>query len=362
MLKTTCALLVIGCLPRLTPTLKLGPPTGEPDEWATALSEISAPRISLTQSSSKAITTFGTEMSYNATKKRLAVLLVGTVKHMLFKTKLENVVEPARARGWDVDVFMEIVGLGGDSGVVYIPVANSTMEDSAHKSASELIASFKESLDMRGARLVHGVVLEEDYIVAEDVKSVKDLYRFGTYDPVKSSFGQNVLRRFKGLQTLMNVAIATNDYDFVLVTRDTDLWLDKLDLSKFPDIKHPAVFTKNCKTFDFGTGAVNDKTFLFTGTGAEKVLPHVYGDFFNATYHVLDGSANAETYWYRYITEVHGVESLPTISSDIPTADATWLSVNGKEELCVKGDYLCLELKSTCAYPICPNTTVFWSP
>jgi len=42
--------------------------------------------------------------------------------------------------------------------------------------------------------------------------------------------GQTVLHRSKVLQNLMSVDTATNDNDIVFVTRDSDLWLQKLNL------------------------------------------------------------------------------------------------------------------------------------
>lgn len=149
--------------------------------------------------------------------------------------------------------------------------------------------------------------------------------------------GQNVLKRFKGLQTLMNVAAATRDYDLVLVTRDTDLWLHELDLSLFSNQNGPTVFTKACKSWH----GVNDKTFLFSGSAAKTVLSHVFDDFFNESHHVLDNTLNAEVYWHRFITQVHGVQSLPISPASIPTEDVFWRSTTGGAEMCVNGKYLC---------------------
>lgn len=320
-------------------------PNGEPEDWATANAEIVALRNPLSK-----LSLFPAQKSYNrATKKRIAILLTGLQKNMLVKTKLENVIEPVRAQGWDVDVFMEIVGLGSESGTPYKPVQDSTTGDSAQRTANELLTLFRQNLEMRGARLVHGVVLETDYNVTGDLQSAKDLARIHQYNPFNSVTGQNVLRRFKGLQTLMNVATATNDYDFVLVTRDTDLWLHELDLGLFSDAKDLTVFTKACREY-FG---VNDKTFLFTGAAAKAILLHVYDDFFNDRYSVLDYTFNAEEFWRKLITEVHDVHSLPTNPLHIPTTDAVWRFKNGSKELCVKKEYLCQALGSESETPIC---------
>lgn len=319
---------------------------GDPEEWLTARAEVRALRNTLYEP---------VPYPNKVANKKLAVLITGLQQHFLVKTKLNHVVEPARDQGWEVDVFMEIVGLGADSGAVWVPVTNSVTEDAAQGSADELLILFKQALELRGARLVHGRVLQSDYNVTDDLKSTQDFNRMSQYNPYGSGgaaiFGQNVLKRFKGLQALMNVASASNDYDSVLVTRDTDFWLHDLDLDSFsPEMgTGSTVFTKACLQF----GGLNDKTFLFRGDASKEILSHVYDDFFKEEYHVLDHQSNAETYWGALVTKVHGVKSTQIDPSHLPTTDATWRLSNGAESMCVKPFYLCPELESDNLTPLC---------
>jgi hypothetical protein len=327
----------------------------EPAEWLTARAEVRALRNSLYEPVP------GKRKVANKTKRSLAVLITGLQKHLLVKTKLEHIVEPARDDGWEVDVFMEIVGLGAESNASWVPVKDSATEQDAEGSADELLTLFKQNLELRGARLVHGRVLQSDYNVIDDLKMAQDFKRMSQYNPYGKNrwgrttrtaiFGQNVLKRLKGLQTLMNVASASNDYDAVLVTRDTDFWLHDLDLDFFaPEMGAVStVFTKACLQWL----GIHDKTFLFTGDASKEILSHVYDDFFKEEYHDLDYTRNAEQYWGAVVTNVHGVISTPIHPTNLPTTDAFWRLTNGVESMCVKGKYLCPELESENANALC---------
>jgi len=230
-------------------------------------------------------------------------------------------------------------------------------------------------LGIRGAHLVHGNLLQADYDLTGDLASAQGLAglgRMSQYSPFSNNdsvlsqnhqefvlkdsvIGQAVLKRFKGLQNLMSVATATSDYDFVLVTRDSDLWLHKLDLDSFVGEAlqdDPVVYTKACLQW---LGGVNDKTFLFSGLASKRILPTLYNDFFNETHHALDNSRNAELYWKQLITRVHSVRSRPQHPSRIPTADALWRLVDGSKQLCVKRKYFCKEFTAENTAPMCPQ-------
>jgi hypothetical protein len=298
--------------------------------------------------------------SLGAANKTLAVFLTGLQKNLIIDNKLKNVVEPVRAQGWDVDVFMDIVGIQPRPGKAWSPIQNEAMEDSVEGMASDLLSLFKKNLEKRGARLVHGVVQKTDYNIEDDLKAASNLsglHRMYEYNPfnqhdhLKARTGQAVLKRFKALQTLMSIAAATREYDFVLVTRDTDLWLRELDLGHFAPVNDgPTVFTKGCKMYK----GVNDKTFVFTGDASKAVLSRIYDNFFEERYSVLNKCKSAEQYWSRLIKKVHHVHSLPLQPSYIPTADAHWRSTNGSKEICVKIRYLCTwQLEAFVQAPMC---------
>jgi len=343
-------LLIISFSPHIAHCLRLNVSSnGEPQDWAT-YAEMSALRNSLSKGA------LFPRQSYQASNKTIAVFLTGLQKNMLVESKLKFVVEPARAEGWDVDVFMEIAGLGTGSGVAWEHFGDLTTEDFVRGNTSDWLSLFEENLNMRGARLVHGLVRKTDYNVTGDLEAGTNLRRMMHYNPFskthkrEAAVGQNVLKRFKGLQRLMTIAAAIKDYDFVLVTRDTDLWLRELDLSVLPNPTGSTVFTKACKTWN----GVNDKTFLFSGDAAKSVLLHVYDDFFNETYHVLDNTKNAEEFWHKLITQVHGVQSLPIRPASIPTVDAFWRFRNGSKEICVNAKYRCQgDLLSERTMPMC---------
>lgn len=171
-------ILVIICSPRITHCLRSNiPSNGEPLEWATAYAEISALRNYLKNGENF------TRKSYEAKNKTIAVLLTGLQKNLLVETKLKHVVEPSRAQGWDVDVFMEIAGLGTESGVAWEQIANLTTEDFVEGKATDLLTLFEKGLNMIGARLVHGSVLKADYNVRGELHAAKNLGRLLRYSP-----------------------------------------------------------------------------------------------------------------------------------------------------------------------------------
>ncbi|CAK0857694.1 unnamed protein product [Prorocentrum cordatum] len=148
---------------------------------------------------------------------------------------------------------------------------------------------------------------EADYDLTGDLASAQGLAglgRMSQYSPFSNNdsvlsqnhqefvlkdsvIGQAVLKRFKGLQNLMSVATATSDYDFVLVTRDSDLWLHKLDLDSFVDALWRLV--DGSKQL-----CVKRKYFCkeFTAENTVLRLSQLTGDRFELTVYASGGSAD----------------------------------------------------------------------
>lgn len=284
-------------------------------------------------------------------RPKLAVLTVGLADRLLLASKIHALLEPTVAKGWDVDLYVSMVGKGRNNASTFTPVKNNVSAQEAEH--LETVDAIKASASTGGWTLrfceLNSDVLEVDSSIRSNITRIR------LFPPASSEVGKNILRRYKATELLMHQLQDVEkahgfSYDFVLLTKDDDHWLGHLDISTFVAVsdqpKH--VFSKNCQQW----GGVNDKTLLFSRQAAEAVLPRLYSDFW------MDeptlNTANSEQFLDELL-KIRGVESLPVELYRLPTCDSTWVKrEDGTLYLCQKEMYMCRKLWG-CGAPELPT-------
>jgi len=288
-------------------------------------------------------------------KPKLAVLIAGLAERLVLAPKIRVLIEPMAATGWDVELYLSVVGMGKGSRKAWHPIENN---ESAVVAENLGTMAAVQTMAEAGGWTIRFCELDGD---SQEVSSSfpRDMpVRLSLYPPASNEIGMNVLRRFKTTEQLMHkvqdVEKANGfSYDFVLVTKDDDHWLRPLDISRFlaqPTPHNTTVYSKNCLNW----GGVNDKTLLFGRQAAEAVLPRLYSDFWMETPDLVTN--NIETLW-RGIFKIRDVISWPVDFELLPTCDSIYLrGDNGMPYLCQKSCYMCKE------YALLPTDRRFEQP
>lgn len=282
-------------------------------------------------------------LSSEHNSQRVAVLIAGCRDRLIWKSKVERVVEPLILQGFHVDFFLDLVEADQQSNSVFSPIPGST-------DAQIDFDHLNKTLTDAGARLAHlhlhgRLDVEKDYPTQEYIE--KHLRgRIWSYSPFSngvghsmfpSGVGRNILRRFKATASLMESVEReerqSGAYGYVLWAKDDGYWLNSLRMSSFarPGDQN-MVFSQNCLTF----GGINDRSLLFGRKAAGAMLMHVYSDFFQKEKPL--NSFNSEAYWLM-LSKLYGVTSV-TVE---PTALASLNSA-------IKNGTLCQRQICTAAY------------
>jgi len=272
-------------------------------------------------------------------KPKLAVLIVGLADRLVLAPKIPTVIQPSVAKGWDVDLYVSVVGKGNGSTAAWHPIDNNeSAEIAEHLETEDAIKALASS----GGWTVRLCELNTESLEVASSIPRNMPSRLQSYLPNVTEVGKNILRRFKAIELVMHHLQDMEraygfSYDFVLVTKDDEHWLGSLNISTFfADSNHSRrVFTKECLQW----WGVNDKTLLFGRQAAEAVLPRLYSDFW------MDDPAlntvNTETFWAA-LFKIRGVESWPVEFHRLPTCDSIYLKrEDGTPYLCQKQWYMC---------------------
>jgi len=282
-------------------------------------------------------------------RPKLAVLIVGLADRLMLATKIKHVIEPLAASGWDVELFISVVGMGQGSKVAWVHVPHSLSALSVeHFEVVDVIQALAErgKWTLRYCDLDSGV---PDVMASIPIHSRPP--RLWQYPPPEDETGLNVLRRFKAIEFLMKQVQAAErngnfTYDFLLLTKDDDHWLGPLDMgSFFRDANHVhRVYSKNCLVWD----GINDGTLLFGRQAAEAVLPRLFRDFWMQRPELE--TYNSEGFW-KGILQVRQVDSTPVDFARLPTCNSAYVpGMDGKSHLCLKRRYMCEGLPTTEAF------------
>lgn len=271
---------------------------------------------------------------------RLAVLIPGLEDRFLYATKAHQVVAPAVAAGYAVDVYASMVASGYVNSGRFRPAVSGAIvnPEVANGSSRERLS---EALRGVGGNLAAFFLLPTALEVESSFPA--DPPRRLTQYPVDSSeVGKNVMRRFKAIESLMAAMVQAEaasgaGYSFVLLTRDDDFWLGPLDLPSFaadPDSAN-RVYSKGCKNWD----GINDKTLLFGRQAAGRVLGRIYGGFWTRDESLT--TYNVEMFLQNFV-KLQNVTSVPVEFKRLPTCDSVYVKgPGGGPALCQKGFYLC---------------------
>jgi len=272
-------------------------------------------------------------------RPKLAVLIAGRADRLVLAPKIRHVMEPVAAKGWDVDLYVSVVGMDKGSHKAWAPIPNNVSAVVAER--LESVAAI-QTLATAGSWAIRFCELDGD---SQEVVVPKDPpRRLSLYPPSETEVGLNVLRRFKATEQLMHKVKDVEmehgfSYDFVLLTKDDDHWLGPLDISRFQsNPTHPNdVYFKDCLRFS----GVNDKTLLFGRRAAEAVLTRLYSDFWEPRREFVTG--NIEHFWRNFLV-VNGADMRPASFSLLPTCDSIYVKGDdGTPYLCQKKFYMCKE-------------------
>jgi len=274
------------------------------------------------------------------TRPKLAVLIAGLADRLVLLPKIHVVLNPIVSSGWDVDLYLSVVGAGNGSKAVWHAIENSTSAVLAEK--LHTMADVQSLATAGGWTIRFGELDADSQEVASSFPDDPVPDRLTLYPPTESEIGMNVLRRFKTTEQLMRKIQEVEEvnhfsYDFVLVTKDDDHWLGPLDMGWFLAVPEhdQAVFSKDCLEFN----GINDKTLLFGRTAAERVLPRLYTDFWNPNFDLE--TDNIETLWLALVY-TKGARSSPVSLEKMPTCDSVYVQrKHGLPYLCQKECYMC---------------------
>lgn len=262
-------------------------------------------------------------------KGRIAVFVVGFQNHLVMQSKVKNIVGEQARRGWDVDFYVRIESNAARA-------LNRT--GAGGIAAANFSSQIRNMIEHAGGTLVHMDLLDKKEEVDEDFPANKTT-RLGKYSPYTSETGKNVLRRFKSIEALVEIAVNRAYYNFVLVTKDDEHWLGVFKLrhfTQYDNLTH-RVFSKNCIT----NGGINDRTLLFGRQAFHRVLPKLYTDFWMPSER-LDNTTNVEEYLQEFM-KIKGIISTPVSFYELPTADSIFvLDPMRGPRLCQKKRYLCI--------------------
>jgi hypothetical protein len=279
------------------------------------------------------------ESLVRANKGRLALLISGLQDRLLVKSKVEQIVEHNRRAGYNVDIFMDVLGSGKQNSGQYSPVDGQINSQEAQDEQ-------KIHGTLRGSRasFVSVVVRPEIEEIYSSFPADQEPFkgRMAQYSPFTSKVGRNVLRRFKAGERLMNLTMLTAaqgrfTYDYVLWTRDDDYWLGPFDLPPTtPEESFNVVFSKGsgCNAW----GGINDKTLLYGWGAAQNLLGRYYSDFWDPDTSL--NTYNMETFLSAF-TAFKGMTSSPLAWEKLPTMDSVYIEVDGAPKLCQKSSYRC---------------------
>eukprot|EP00041_Stephanoeca_diplocostata_P032138 m.1020956 g.1020956 ORF g.1020956 m.1020956 type:complete len:498 (+) comp24094_c0_seq6:484-1977(+) len=320
-----------------------------------------------------------TQTSYR--KPVVAIFVSGVLRRFLPARLNVGVIQPIRARGFDVHVYIHLInanvstfqgnissfGLEPPLDTIYPDlrayrryvtrvfkgIYNKPRGSTAHFGACEMkqfdISSEQEDID--------------PFPVHDGSKMAAIKEHFQAYPPWDASseesrnlaeIGKNVLRRYSTVRQQWRMAVAQEQqseqgntgasarfkYEWILWIREDISWLLPLDLrwSTFPTGLHTSgvVYTRGCVMFR----NMSDKVLLMDRTGASTLLPRLYPDFYNNT--ALGGGRNAET----YVTEVmkyYGIKHVVARTDVIAAADARYelLPDSDVSRMCYRKKYFC---------------------
>jgi len=274
-------------------------------------------------------------------KPKLAVLISGLADRLVLVPKISVLLNPIVASGWDVELYLSVVGKGKGSQKAWHPIENN--ESAVTAEGLQTMADVQTLSSAGGWTVRFGELDADSQKVASSFPHDMPI-RLRLYPPAETEVGMNVLRRFKTTEQLMHKVqevekVNRFNYDFVLVTKDDDHWLGPLNIGWF--LGQPGheqtVFFKNCLNW----GGVNDKTLLFGRQAAEAVLPRLYSDFWMKSKQLETN--NIEALWQGIIT-VRGQFLSAVNFEQMPTCDSIYIKGdNDIPFLCQKKCYMCAE-------------------
>lgn len=270
---------------------------------------------------------------------RIAVIISGLQERFLLASKIEQIVGPSKHWEYVVDFYINLLQKNNGQNNFKSPHKIVEPEFKDVVGRSEYAAFLTRKIEASGATVQHvETPSNEEQIELPETKECNK-NRLKEKPPCFNKIGQNVLRRYFSIQNLTTIAFQKHQYEFVVVTRDDDHFLGKLDMLRFAvnyDNATNRVFSKDCKTW----WGVNDKTLVFGSTAAKKTLLRLYSDFWMPDKR-LDGTRNPEQHLKNFF-DVTGVISTPVPWAEIPSADSFWvMNKAGKPVLCQRQHYLC---------------------
>jgi hypothetical protein len=248
-------------------------------------------------------------------------------------------VEAAVKDGYNVDIHISLINVAGTDWKGEASTIGHRASSPYVNMPDSFMRLFRQAVDLAGGRVISSELLDGDLDVSDMAAKSANYEVMRQYPPSSTEIGKNVLRRFKTLESFANHTFdrgllfgnAASPQDFVLVTREDDLWLGPLHLDEFKASQN-SIFTRNCAEF-YG---VNDKTLLFGREAAKKILKNIYSNYTS-----VKESFNAEQHLKRFI-EGQSAVSVRVPWGKLPTVEVVYNTENDQEEndLCVSGSYM----------------------
>jgi len=254
-------------------------------------------------------------------------------------SKLHEIFEPAVKEGYQVNVFMDLVASGKQTGSPWVPVASVVSGPFAHLNYEELKNQLERDIQSVGGHLAHLTLRTENddaELMLFSQQAVTSVTRFSEYPVQSDETGKNVVRRLQSLEYLMRVVKDHGAHQFVLVTRDDAFFFGQVRLSSF-NFTDPSMAVASIDCNELGVYD-DDKVMLFGSRAAHNVLLSVFSQFWTADKRLETN--NAESFWREFIN-MKGATSYPVSLHLLPTVDAAYQMIDGKPTLCVKEFYLC---------------------
>lgn len=274
--------------------------------------------------------------------ERLAMIISGVEPRLLLKSKIENVVKPLAEQGVGVDLYVDVVDRLVPVGAQWTRVAAVATESDDAAYMKKALGKFMDN---------HCGSLSVNRRKSKEELTIPKGSRPGWEYPIETI--KNVFRRYSSFKGVMEQIAEREEeghfkYGFVLVTRDDDDWLGKLDLDRLTQnfgFKQGAasaetknvMFSKACKEWN----GFNDSTLLFGRDAADKILGKMFDYMMDNT--IQHPGRNAERYFKQFVQGHTSAEVRKVPFEYLPTTRGVLVLEQRTPVLCHKRQYTCKE-------------------
>lgn len=292
----------------------------------------------------KATTTPQAKAIPEPASRRLAILIAGVKPHFLLTPLVEQVVKPSVQKGYKVDFYLSLVDLskgGPYKGTIGHPCVDPAIANLTHE---DFKAHVQGAVQGAGGELMELIQLT----YSEPIDNPPEGYsRLRDYPPVTVETGKNVLRRWRSIQALWDMArlnerekFPGHAYNFVLWAREDQYWFSPFDVRSFErdtNGTRPKMYTRNCNLYS----GISDKVILFERSAADKMLK-LYTEFYQNKEPMLDQGESAEAFiklsaTLKKVEWEHGRIAFKRL----PSLDAQFVRATSKSKvkICLKPYY-----------------------